>query len=279
MRSSRRTMAQLARTTAAIAQARSAISQAEARLEEAKAAFERAKPLKAAGHMSESVFDQRQQAARTAEALLVSARDGLRRWPRPRRPQIEAQRRELTWRRGRTEVRGARRRHRQPPQRARRRMAPPAPPSRCSASSPTARWSSTPRSPRPTGPHRRGPARARRGRRRRRDRRQGAPRLARGRQGDAPGPRAHLPRRQPRAAGRRVRARRHRDRSSHGLAVPLSAVMYGARGATSWRSSRTRWRAAGPPRAGRRRARCARSSPVRTFLRDGDAAAAARQSH
>jgi HlyD family secretion protein len=97
-------VAQLARTTAAIAQARSLISQAEARLEEAKAAFDRAKPLKQSGHISESVFDQREAAARTAEALLVSARDGLR-VAEAEKASVEAQRRELEWRRGRTEVR------------------------------------------------------------------------------------------------------------------------------------------------------------------------------
>jgi RND family efflux transporter MFP subunit len=96
--------AQLARTTAAIAQARSLISQAEARLEEARAAFERAKPLKQSGHISESVFDQREAAARTADALLVSARDGLR-VAEAEKASVEAQRRELAWRRGRTEVR------------------------------------------------------------------------------------------------------------------------------------------------------------------------------
>jgi HlyD family secretion protein len=96
--------AQLARTTAAIAQARSLISQSEARLEEAKSAFERAKPLKQSGHISESVFDQREAAARTAEALLVSARDGLR-VAEAEKAAVEAQRRELVWKRGRTEVR------------------------------------------------------------------------------------------------------------------------------------------------------------------------------
>ena len=93
----------LARATAAIAQARSAIVQAEARLVEAQNAFERAKPLKAAGHMAESAYDQRQQASRTADAQLVAARDGLK-VAEAEKAQIEAQRRELDWRRGRTEV-------------------------------------------------------------------------------------------------------------------------------------------------------------------------------
>jgi HlyD family secretion protein len=92
-----------ARATAAIAQARSAIVQAEARLEEARNAFERAKPLKAAGHMAESAYDQRQQGARTAEAQLIASRDGLK-VAEAEKAQIEAQRRELNWRRGRTEV-------------------------------------------------------------------------------------------------------------------------------------------------------------------------------
>lgn len=92
-----------ARASAAIAQARSAIVQAEARLEEARNAFERAKPLKAAGHMAESAYDQRQQTARTTEAQLVAARDGLK-VAEAEKAQVEALRRELDWRRGRTEV-------------------------------------------------------------------------------------------------------------------------------------------------------------------------------
>ncbi len=95
--------AALARATAGIAQARSAIVQAEARLVESRNAFERAKPLRAAGHMAESAFDQREQAARTAQAQLVAAEDGLKA-AEAEKAQIEAQRRELTWRRGRTEV-------------------------------------------------------------------------------------------------------------------------------------------------------------------------------
>lgn len=95
--------AALARATAGIAQARSAIVQAEARLVESNNAFERAKPLRASGHMAESAFDQREQAARTAQAQLVAARDGLAA-AEAEKAQIEAQRRELTWRRGRTEV-------------------------------------------------------------------------------------------------------------------------------------------------------------------------------
>jgi HlyD family secretion protein len=95
--------AALARTTAAIAQAKSAIVQAEARVVESTNAFERAKPLRQAGHMADSAYDQREQAARTAQAQLVAANDGLR-VAEAEKAQVEAQRRELMWRRGRTEV-------------------------------------------------------------------------------------------------------------------------------------------------------------------------------
>jgi HlyD family secretion protein len=93
----------LARAAAAIAQARSTIVQAEAKLVESRNAFERAKPLRTAGHMAESAYDSREQAARTAQAQLVAAQDGLTA-AEAEKAQIEAQRRELTWRRGRTEV-------------------------------------------------------------------------------------------------------------------------------------------------------------------------------
>ncbi|KAB2920793.1 MAG: efflux RND transporter periplasmic adaptor subunit [Hyphomicrobiaceae bacterium] len=93
----------LARTTAAIAQAKSSIVQAEAKLAETRNAFERAKPLRQAGHMAESAYDQREQAARTAEAQLAASRDGLR-LAEAEKAQVEAQRRELLWRRGRAEV-------------------------------------------------------------------------------------------------------------------------------------------------------------------------------
>ena len=96
--------AALARTVAAIAQAKAAIVQAEARLAESRNAYERAKPLRRGGYMTEAVFDQREQAARTAEAQLSAAQDGLR-VAEAERAQVEAQRRELTWRRARVEVR------------------------------------------------------------------------------------------------------------------------------------------------------------------------------
>jgi RND family efflux transporter MFP subunit len=95
--------AALARSAAAIAQAKASITQAEARLVESGNALERAKPLRQAGHMTEAVFDQREQAARTAEAQLAAAKDGLK-LAEAEKAQVEAQRRELMWRRGRVEV-------------------------------------------------------------------------------------------------------------------------------------------------------------------------------
>lgn len=95
--------AALARNAAASAQARSGISEAEARLKEAKNAIERARTLREAGHVSDAVFDQRESVFKLAEAQLVAARDGLKA-SEADRASIEAQRRELLWRRSKTEV-------------------------------------------------------------------------------------------------------------------------------------------------------------------------------
>jgi RND family efflux transporter MFP subunit len=95
--------AALARNAAATAQARSAITEAEARLHEAKNAIGRARTLKESGHISDAIFDQRESAFRLGEAQLVAARDGLKA-SEADRASIEAQRRELVWRRSKTEV-------------------------------------------------------------------------------------------------------------------------------------------------------------------------------
>ncbi len=95
--------AALARNAAATAQARSAIAEAEARLNEAKNAMSRATALKQAGHVSDAVFDQRESAFKLTEAQLVAARDGLKA-AEADRAQIEAQRRELKWRRSKTDI-------------------------------------------------------------------------------------------------------------------------------------------------------------------------------
>jgi HlyD family secretion protein len=64
--------ANLARAKASIAQARSNIVQADARVVEARNNFDRAKPLKQSGYLSASTYDQRESAAKTADAQLVS---------------------------------------------------------------------------------------------------------------------------------------------------------------------------------------------------------------
>ena len=92
-----------ARANAAIAQAKSRITEAEARKSEADAQLERAVPLKKSGYLSGSVFDQRESAARTSEAQVAAARDGLTS-AEAEKAQVEAQLRELNWRRGNTEV-------------------------------------------------------------------------------------------------------------------------------------------------------------------------------
>ncbi len=96
--------ASLARSTAAIAQAESQITEVEARLAEAKASLERAKPLTKKGYLSESVLDQRQAQSRSLAALLMVARNGLTA-AEAEKTQVEAQRRELEFRRSRTNVR------------------------------------------------------------------------------------------------------------------------------------------------------------------------------
>jgi HlyD family secretion protein len=95
--------ANLARSSAAIAQAKSQITEAEARKSEADAQLARAVPLKKSGYLSGSVYDQRESAARTSEAQVASARDGLLS-AEASKTQVEAQIRELKWRRGNTEV-------------------------------------------------------------------------------------------------------------------------------------------------------------------------------
>lgn len=95
--------AALARTEAAISKAKSQIVETTARLTEAAAAYERAKPLKKSGYLSESTYDKREAAAKTAEAQLVAARDNLK-LAEAEKAQVKAQRRELAWRRSKTEV-------------------------------------------------------------------------------------------------------------------------------------------------------------------------------
>lgn len=95
--------ANLARSVAAIAQAQSQIAQAEAQAKEAAAQLERAEPLKKSGYLSGATYDQRESAARTTAAQLVAARDGLTA-AKADKAQVEAQGRELQWRRSNTDV-------------------------------------------------------------------------------------------------------------------------------------------------------------------------------
>lgn len=95
--------ANLARSVAAIAQAESQIAQAEAQAKEAAAQLERAEPLKKSGYLSGATYDQRESAARTTAAQLVAARDGLTA-ANADKAQVEAQGRELQWRRSNTDV-------------------------------------------------------------------------------------------------------------------------------------------------------------------------------
>jgi HlyD family secretion protein len=92
-----------AKATAAIAQSKSSIASAEAKVVEARNAFERGRPLNKSGYVSDSVQDQRESAAKIADAAVVSARDALK-VSEAEKKQIEAQRRELDWRRSRTDV-------------------------------------------------------------------------------------------------------------------------------------------------------------------------------
>jgi HlyD family secretion protein len=96
--------ASLARADAAISKARSAIAESEAHVAEADASFDRAKPLKNSGYLSASTYDQREAAAKSSEAQLVASHDGLK-LAEAEKAQVEAQRRELLWRRANTEVR------------------------------------------------------------------------------------------------------------------------------------------------------------------------------
>ncbi len=96
--------AALAKASAAIAQARSNISAAEAKQVETKNALDRGRPLRQSGVISEATQDQRESAAKTAQAQLVSSQDALRLAEAEKR-QVEAQRRDLDWRRSRTDVR------------------------------------------------------------------------------------------------------------------------------------------------------------------------------
>jgi HlyD family secretion protein len=95
--------AMIARWDAAMSQSESQIIDMTAKLSEANANYERAKPLKNSGFLAGTTFDQREAAAKSAEAQLASARGGLK-LAQAEKAQVEAQRRELLWKRTNTEV-------------------------------------------------------------------------------------------------------------------------------------------------------------------------------
>ncbi|MCB1506109.1 MAG: efflux RND transporter periplasmic adaptor subunit [Hyphomicrobiaceae bacterium] len=99
--------AAIARADAMVAQANSQIAQAEAAATEAAAQLERATPLKKSGYLSESVYDQRAATARTTEAQRAAAEDGLK-LAQASKQEAEAQRREILWRLGNTDVKAPR---------------------------------------------------------------------------------------------------------------------------------------------------------------------------
>jgi RND family efflux transporter MFP subunit len=96
--------ASVARWDAAISQAESQIADWTAKLAEAQANLERAKPLKNSGYLSGTTYDQREAAAKSAEAQLAAARGGLK-LAQAEQATVEAQRRELRWKLGNTDVR------------------------------------------------------------------------------------------------------------------------------------------------------------------------------
>jgi len=96
-------VATLARADAGIAQSRSQIVQAEAAQVEAAQALERTRALLRGGNTTEVQLEQRVAAARAAEGRLAAARDGLRIAEAEKRS-AEAQRQEIEVRLGRTEI-------------------------------------------------------------------------------------------------------------------------------------------------------------------------------
>jgi HlyD family secretion protein len=92
------------RLEAGIAQARSRIAEAQANQKEKASALERARTLTRSGVNSEATLDTRVAGAQTAEAQLASARDGLR-LAEAQRAELLAQRRELMVNLGRTDIR------------------------------------------------------------------------------------------------------------------------------------------------------------------------------
>ncbi len=95
--------AQIARAEASIASAKSAIIEAEAARVQAQASFQRTRTLRGEGIASAETFDQRQALAQQTTARAASAREQLN-LAEADKTLIQAQRRELEIRLGRTEI-------------------------------------------------------------------------------------------------------------------------------------------------------------------------------
>ncbi len=96
--------AALARDTAAIEQSRSAIDQAEAAADEARQALNRAQILSKSGNATEATLEQRVSASRSSDGRLAAARNGLS-IAQADLAQAKAQQAEITLRLARTEIR------------------------------------------------------------------------------------------------------------------------------------------------------------------------------
>lgn len=95
--------AALNRANASIDQAKSQIAEAQARQREAAKSLERAQPLRRKNYIAESVVDQRRAAAQSAAAQVKAAEEGLR-VAIASKAEVEARRRELSWRTSRAEI-------------------------------------------------------------------------------------------------------------------------------------------------------------------------------
>jgi RND family efflux transporter MFP subunit len=95
--------AAISKASASIAQAKSNISAAEARAVEATNTFERGKTLRQSGYVSEAIQDQREAAAKSAVAQVAAAKDALN-LAEAEKQQVEALRKEIAWKRSRTEI-------------------------------------------------------------------------------------------------------------------------------------------------------------------------------
>jgi RND family efflux transporter MFP subunit len=96
--------ASVARSHAATEQVRNQIAESEATLQQAEDAFNRVKPLRESGVASQSTFDEREAAFRTARARLAAQKEALK-FAEADQLLMQAQRKELEIKLGRTDIR------------------------------------------------------------------------------------------------------------------------------------------------------------------------------